>query len=716
MDQYAYDPFADADEVEGADSDSSDHVSASSSEDDELLLPSSDADESTPAPSLSATAASSSSGTSSSSASATSSSSSEFVPYFRERQVLGCDIPHKPATVAAQGGYASVDDMRFRVALRRQHELRAHDHAFVATGESPLSLGRWRYWRMKKFLDPCGIKTANLLMEVKAKATVVRKRGAGAAAGARAGAGAGAAAGAPAPPPAPPATYTCYRCIAAVINLPEVLLNTFYSHYDHNPCSFLALVGDGVADAMPGTPGRGKAFALYLKPMSELHPQSPRWLMPLLLMLGADKASTLHPLFASIQLARMIESLPDVRYGRDPPTFIAMIAMGDFPCCVGFTSLPSPARQFPSTPGRIPAWTVPLCWHCGMAPLEMYHRTLGARWRMTANDGPRRARLALVRSVVGIPTWLIFYEIVHAINVTTQALVADIGAYFNVHKSRDCPVHPITATVHSLFPSAGWDPYLTQPASRSKERKSRKPLLATDPDVTWGWLVDAKQQATWMTLLAQHPAHLPDCSDVNPSLTFPIGPLEIWSFHIVWCEAVIVGDDTAAERAACLLEDTWRCMNSVFRPVPPAQPCALPADQRPTFFNPTVAYGPASHVALCSSHLFIRAVDAANRGWRRSGLTFAKYTAGIFLEHGMKRIRSDVSDFSVAARQKRNRALEILARMTERFMLRTVLDDFDPPCAPTTVTNRAYKDVPLSNSPPRTLVPRVLLRLVHGDA
>ena len=603
-------------------------------------------------------------------------------------------IASKPATVAARLGFASVDDHRFRVHLRRQHELRASDGVFVATGEAPLRHQAWKKWRTE-WAAPSGIRRVNLLVDIRRPTAVVNKAPA-----------------AGAPKSTRTDVVTVYRCLAAVVNLPEILLHLFFSHYDHLACTLMALVADGVGEAAPGCPGRGKAWHLYLKPLTTISPQSPRWLIPILAMLGPDKPHTIHPLFEEVGFDRMITDLTQARYGTQPATAIALIAFADYPGACAFTSLPSPARQFPTTPGRVPGWVFPICWLCGIAPLELYHHVLGAKWR-SADVSEVNDRLCQIRSMIGVPLWLIFYELVHCVSVATQALLADIGAYYaSVNRG---VVHPVTAYVHSLFPAHMWDPFLNLPASRSAERKSRKPVCAVDPDVLWGWLVDDKQQRAWCHLLEQH--RVPwNFSDINPDLTFSHGPWAAWSLHLRFVDAAIVGDAAVARRAGVAVEDLWRAFLPLFRPLPPDVPVALPEHQAPTFLNPTVAYGPASHTAYCSTPRFIEAVDEGHPEWRASGMTFAKYTAGIFIEHGMKRVRSDITDFAVATKAKKNRALEVLQRGVERFSLRTVLDDFDPPVAPATVHNRAYKDVPLSRRVACTRrAPPEVVRICSGD-
>ena len=683
MDAYSFDPFASAVDVEGLSSDE-DLPSCSSNASSADEQPPSGHSDAAALPSCS-DPSSSSSGTSSSgykttpptsptSGSGTSSSDVSYRPaLFREKVALGLPIAHKPATIAAQLGFSSVTDHRFRIGLRRQHELRASDAVFAQTGEAPLITARWRAWRLE-FLAPCGIRRVNLLTEVRRPRAIANK--------------------APTTTAASSASdlITVYRCLAAVVNLPEMLINMFFTHFEHTDCTLMALVADGVGEAAPGCPGRGKAWGLYLKPLTTISPQSPRWLIPILTMLGPDKPHTLHPLFEELKFEEMITDIAKVRYGSAPSTLIVLIAFADYPGACAFTSLPTPARQFPSTPGRVPSWNFPICWLCGIAPLELYNHRLGARWRH-APPSVSEGRTAQIRSMIGIPLWLIFYELVHAINVATQALLADIGAFYaSVNRG---VVHPITAYVHALFPAHMWDPYLNQPASRSKDRKSRKPVCAVDPDILWGWLVDEKKQRVWCHLLEQYPVPW-DFSDVDPAYVHDNGPWALWSFHLRFVDSAIFGDSSVALRAGTRTEDLWRCMLPLFRPIPADVRVALPPAQAPTFFNPTVAYGPASHTTFCSTPRFIDAVDEAYPKWRDAGITFAKFTAGIFLEHGMKRIRSDITDFAIATRAKRNRALEVLTRGVERFTLRTVLDDFDPPLAPTSAHNRAYKDVPLS--------------------
>ena len=689
MEAYSFDPYAGA-EDEASDLSFDGSVLAVSDDDDAssasdcASASSASGEPSARDGAATASSTSASSPASSSSSASSSSASSEWLPGWRERARAGLTRP-TAVTQARDGGFASVDDMRFRTALRLQHTLRIPDRAFVLGGHSPLSRQRWTAWRKQRFLASASIQPVLPLVRVPKS----RVRGAATGIGRRGGGDAAAADDAA----DDDETIMAYRAIAAASYMPEVLLGLVLSHANYTePCVAVQVCGDGVNGAAPGCPDRGKIFSMYLKPMFTIDPQSPRWLIPFLTSLGSDRPATLHAVFSEISLSSIIEDLPTTRYGPRR-TFIVLIFIGDFPACCAMTDIGNPARQYPTTPGRIPAWRRPICWHCGIAPLEMYHARLGHAWRARVAD--QESRVAGISSVIGIVLWLIFYEVVHAVNVSVQALLADIALFYQTVTVRR-GLHPVAAYIHGLFPASGWDVFLTQPSSRSKERRSRKPLCAVDPDVTWSWLTDPAQQQPFLALLESHPIPL-DCESIGAG-TLDHGPMMVWSSYTITADAWISGKKVESAAAGSLTEDIWRVMNTVS--TPPVVACALPPDEAPTFFNPIVAYGPASHIAFCSMPRYIEAVDDACPRWRTAGITFAKFAAGVHYEHGMKRVRSDYSDFGTAARLRRTRAVDVLERAVERATLRAVIPDFDPPCAPANQTNRVYKDIPLSKRVP----------------
>ena len=495
---------------------------------------------------------------------------------------------------------------------------------------------------------------------------------------------------------------TVYRCLAALVTNPEILLELFFTVYAHRDTTPLVICADGVGEAAPGCPDRGKIYLMYLKALTEVSPQSPSWLIPLLALLGSDKPATLHTVFRDSDIRTIIGELPDTLYGNPNPTSIVLFFSGDFPACCGVTTLPTPARQFPTTAGRIATWERPICWCCGASPLEIYNVALGRAWRAKLDE--QDARLSTIQSLIGVPLYNIMYEIVHALSVTTQALLADIGQYYaQVHLHREGILHPVTAMIHALFSPSMWDPYLTQAASRALTRKSRKPVMAVDPAIVWTWLLSLAQQALFIMLLTLHAVPW-DVSDIRPTTAGPPnGPAALWTAYLLFVDAALTGDREGARVYGDLTEDMWRMMLAMTRPVPRDVKCALPRGSAPSFYNPVVGYGPASHVTFCGMSRWIEAVDDANPDWRDAGISYAKYVAGIYLEHGMKRARSDYPDFGLGAMAKRRRAVALLERMVERFLIRTRLEtDFAPACRAETATNRAYKDVPLSLRAPMT--------------
>ena len=467
----------------------------------------------------------------------------------------------------------------------------------------------------------------------------------------------------------------------------------FFSHYDHRATTVVALVADGVADAAPGMPGRGKAWALYMKALTEVKPQSPSWLLPWILSFGNDSDSVLHPLFRLCGIRETLTEMRGTTYGRPPATALIFVFIGDYPACTATLTMLHANRQFPTTVGRIPRWMAPICWHCGIAPYELYNVALARQWRHLPHNHPdRAARLRQIESVIGLPLWATFYELVHAICVTAQHLLADIAHYYRHHADI---LHPVSAYLFILFTQDLWDIFLIQAFTRSKERRSRKPYCRAEPAMVMSWVCDDDKQVEFVSLLMLHPVRW-DLESVGLGL-HDHGPLLLWYLFQCWLCAAVHGNADDCEKYGGAMEDVWRVMLETSRPVPPEVPCAIdPAEHAPSFYVPVVGFGPASHTTLCSTPQFIRTIDEAVPQWRESGLTFLKYTAGICMEHGMKRVRSDVRDWGIATKLRRFRALECLQRMAERTVLRVVLPDFDPPLAPASATNRAYKDVPLS--------------------
>jgi hypothetical protein len=144
-----------------------------------------------------------------------------------------------------------------------------------------------------------------------------------------------------------------------------------------------------------------------------------------------------------------------------------------------------------------------------------------------------------------------------------------------------------------------------------------------------------------------------------------------------------------------IVEDVWRCMLSVSNPVPDG--LSVDPEGPPSFYNPVVAYGPASHTAFCSTWRFIRFVEGAYPGWRVPGLKFAKFASLVALEHGMKQMRAQYRNFGIATAQRRLRARALLQRRLEKFGLDiAAARGHDPDADDETDTNRSYKDIPLT--------------------
>ena len=647
------------------------------------------------------------------SSSAASSSDASFRPHYRLRGPLRAP---QFDTVARAAGYSDADHQRFDRLLRLQHTLRLHDVGFTAmrvrapnpqpaedqpsSGPPPPnvitpadaaaipSLRTWVEFR-RRFTAPSAPQVCNPLMEVVVQRVhsgitgVIAKR----------------------------EKITVYRCISSHLNMPETLLELMFSHMPHGQVTPMALVADGVADLAAGMPSRGKCYAMFLRPFSKVLPQSPKWLIPILASLGNDNSTTLGPLFEQIQLADIIQQIQRATYGTPPRTSIILCFIADYPGCTAILHMLTPARQYPVTPGRVPAWVAFICHHCGIPPSALYHIERGRLYnrKLSYNKDADRPFYPMTR--VGIHARLVFYDIVHFVVVAATALVADIGIfYYRLSGSR---LHPIAAVVHSLFPSLMWDPFLTAPTSRSKERKSRKPFARVDPAILWSWLVDATEQGTWFELLAAH--QVPLDVPVEPRLT----PATLWAEFLRVCDSVCRGNEAGIRQHAIVLEDGWRVLNAFASPVPAEVVCADPSVAS-SFYPPVVGYGPASHLGFCSTWRFVEWLDEAMPSWRESGMSLPKLAATVSLEHAMKQKRADYSAFGVATVPKRHKALALLNRSVERFCLGIVsaasapADGNEPepgagsgkaePSRPKYV-NRAYADIPLSENIPLHVLP-----------
>ena len=633
-------------------------------------------------------------------------SSSDFQPHYRERLRAGAVIKHQYRTLAAIVGAPSTHAHRLQL-LGLQHRMRTHDVAFTLRQRGPLpasaagaaappsasaaldqprnpidpaipTLTAWRRWRERN-VHALGITTDLPQMVIRGGRRVRGQRGR-------------------------VPDVTVYRCIAAHVNVPEVLINRFFRvHRPASDTTVVAICADAVDSVDSGTPARGKCYGMFAKPMMVAHPQSPEWLIPILFSLGLDNFNTLSALFESVGLDRIVASLSRTVFGPSRSlTSLVLFFSGDYPACTAMIVMVSPARHYPRTPGRVLAWTQePICWHCRITPSIMYHADRARAYTASYDPDARPVPMATTN---GIPAFLTFYEIVHLVAVIIQSIVCDIGIFY----LRCCSdyLHPVAAFVHTLFPklnrygNVGWDPFLVYAISRSKDRRSRKPLYACDPAVVWSWVMDVDAQKLFITLLEQHPVsiYVPGARDGVAT------PARLWITVLDWFDAVQRAQSDRARVSAMIAEDVWRCMLGISSPVPPDVPCHDPAGHT-SFFPMITAYGPASHTGFCSTWRFIRFINGACPEWRDSGMTFAKFASMVALENAMGQLRACYRNFGIAGGQRRFRARELLLRRVERFGLKLVEQigsgdkdsDDDADGGADGSANRSYKDIPLGS-------------------
>lgn len=653
-------------------------------------------------------------------------SDESYRPHYRER-----DRVAQPQfrTLAQTAGYSTAHHHRVDRLLRLQHKYRLHDMGFCAmrtrglieqqpNAYGPEAAGRgaaadritpadtaaipsirvWREWRTE-FSAPCAPTSYNPLKEVavrgaQAGATGVRSKR---------------------------EKITVYQSISAYLNMPETLLNLLFTHVPHGRLTPMALTADGIADVARDMPSRGKIYGMFLKAITLLKPQSPKWLLPVLHVMGNDNSNTLSPVFERMDFPRMVRQLQEMTYGAPPRTSLIFCFVADYPGCTAILHMLSPARQYPVTPGRLPAWRAYICHHCGISPADMYHVLRGRTYARRHYQDADRWTPDFGVSRIGVYVRLVFYDVVHHICVAAQSLLADIAIFYQKLSDR---LHPVAAFAHSLFPAAVWDIFLVTPQGRSKDRRSRKPFYKNDPAVLWSWLTDSREQQIWFEVLAAH--EVPLDVPVDPPMT----PARTWSLFLHACDGIMRGDIRAIRTNWMFVEDAWRVMNGFAAPVPADVICVDPAAAS-SFYPPIVAYGPASHMGFCSIWRFIDWLDAVLPAWRRSGMTIPKITATIALEHGMKDLQSDYNAFAIASVPKRNRALALLTRSIERFTLdtintnRTTEEGEAVTAAPSGAAsgaaasqgagassgarpdhvNRAYADIPLSTPIPLHVLP-----------
>ena len=605
----------------------------------------------------------------------------DFKPSYRERKRLGMPV--------ARRGESDIE--RFRTHLLRQHRSRAHDLAFTSSSDAPLSLRRWITWR-RNFLKSYAITKYAILEEV----IISRVRGVSAAAGA----------GGAAPPAdasaAPRAALerrklTVYRALFAILRNPMLLIQTVFARLTGLAAlTPVALCADGIAEVASKCPGRGKIFGMYFKPMALTHPQSPHWLIPFLLSFASDSSGILRRVFATIGITKIIEAIQRRRYG-DPEgvmTSLVLCFLGDYPACCATILMQTPARQFPSTAGYVPLWLSPLCWHCGAGGGEIYNRESAARWR--ANRPAQMSRLREMKSSIGIPLRHVFYDPVHGICVVFQSVLCDMAIYFQ--KLHSDHLHPVAAFIYGLFGSDLWDPFLVRAESRSDKRRSKKPYYANDPADVFFLLFDPIRIKSLLALLTRHQiqwhlGHLPPDQRSG-------SPLELMLSVLQWVDAYACGHAKGCERHSARAEDLWLHMNSLFASVPADQACAL--DPPPTFVPQITAYGPASHTSFCSSSRYISFVDRTMPNWRDECPSFLKVASSVFLEHGMRQIRLDYTDFGIGGRVRQSQPYHLLMRQVELCLLRSVVgygaadqSEYDEKVRARD-GNSAYNGIPLS--------------------
>lgn len=583
------------------------------------------------------------------------------------------------------------DDVRFRVHLRQQHLLRIQDSSFAALESSPLSLARWRKWRRWFFRSYFARRIA-ILEDV----SLPRLRGVSVA---------GAAV------PASRQKITVYRALAACLNNPMVLMQTIFARIAGlDALTPVALAADGVGEVTTKCPGAGKVYGLYFKPLSLIRPQSPQWLIPWLISFSSDCASVLHRVFADASTKTILQFLQRKRYGdatESNMTSLVLFFIGDFPACYSTLQLATPARQWPSTAGRVALWCAAMCWHCGAGGGEMYHR--GNAWPWRHDRAAQIRRLQRVATSLGIPSCHVFYDPVHAICVVTQSLLCDIAIYYQ--KLHSNHLHPVAAFIFGLFGTDTWDPFLVRAETRKAKRRSAKPYYANDPADVFMFIFDPVRMSLLLALLQRH--NVPWTLSALPAQADRVSsPLHLVQSALAWIDAYVSGDAAAAACAAARVEDQWLHMNTLFAPPAADRPCAM--DAPPSFVPQITAWGPASHVALCSSYRYIRFVDRTLPHWRESGHSFIKIACTVFLEHGMGSIRRDFADFAIQGRLRSAQPLELLMRQVELCLLRTVTDfksqgqDDDveeKPRSSAKERNSAYDGIPLSK--------RIAAHLLH---
>lgn len=613
-----------------------------------------------------------------------SSGDDEFQASYRDRKRAGM-VTARITTASRDAGFIDADDMRFQVPLRRQHELRAPDRAFCKLKEGVpghlQSESRWRRWRASN-LEHFGLTSKTRLEEVTVERTVP--------------------AAADAPARVTKTKITVYKMLVAfVMNVTLLLQLTlmFAAPYADPVIPFL-LCGDGVGDASSGMPGKGKVFGLFLKQLSLISPQSPAHLIPLMFAFGSDSASNLA--WAYEQAGIGVRLLPRAlartyTIGTGDAATVAGIAcafLGDFPACCSALAMSTAARPFPTTAGRVPLWDAPLCWCCGASAGELYGTVDVAR--AYRNDRERRAaRASGIASRVGVPPSRVFYDPVHGVAVLVQSLLCDIAIYFQrIHTEF---LHPVTAYILLLFPSASWDPFL---ARAHPDRRSKKPFYSNDPAPVWRLIMDQRLMAEFDALLSLHDITWHSIDGATAS------PRGLWRACLRWVCAFGLGNAADARREADLVEDLWRRMLSLSAPIPPGVPCAYAP--RPAFYPAVTAYGPASHAILCTASSYIGWVDRVMPNWRASGHTFLKIGAGIYLENGMRTIRSTLTDFNINTSSRRHRPMLLLERQVEEHLLRRIQpvqsDGMRPHFEPkkykaSFAENSAYAHVPLSLQP-----------------
>ena len=478
---------------------------------------------------------------------------------------------------------------------------------------------------------------------------------------------------------------TVYKFLVAYIVNITLLLTLFFSfNVTDMPVCPVQVTADGVGDAAPGCPGKGKVYGMFLRPLTTVTPQSPRWLIPILVSFGSDAARRLAEIFLAARLKDRIVALSTRTFGPiGRATAIALSFVGDFPACYGTMQMLTPARAFPSTPGRVPLWESPICWACGAGAHIIYNCAKGAAYRKDLRR--QRAIIAKLVSLIGIAALRVFYDPVHALSLLLQALLCDIAVYY---QKMFCDyLHPVAAFILYIFPWTFWDPFL---ARAHPGRRGSKPFYANDPAPVWEKLTNDQFWTDIDKLLSLH-----DLPWACPWIPGACSPRQMWRAFATFVRMVIFGDASGASEAGARAEDMWRFMLSMSHSAA-ALPCA--SSTRPSFIPSLVAYGPASHAAFCTLPRYIRWMDRVLPTWRESGNTFVRLGATISVEHGMKDIRRTYGSFGIATARKARRPTEVLMRLIEASML-VFMHLREPHRETASNTNRAYKDVPLSKVP-----------------